>query len=162
VIGSPWVAFAIAAGGISLVMAALWLVQVRTGDASHVDVAWAYGIGAAGVFFAAVADGGAAHRALLGALAAAWSARLGTYILVNRVLGKEEDGRYRALREKWGAQVNRRFFVFFQAQAFFVIVFSVPLLLTAYDPSGSLGALTSTAVMNPLFVSTARCALCPL
>jgi steroid 5-alpha reductase family enzyme len=78
---------------ISLTMVAMWGLAVRIGDASHVDVAWAYGVGALGLLYAALAEGSAAHRGLVAVLAGAWSARLGTYILVNRVLGKPEDGR---------------------------------------------------------------------
>jgi steroid 5-alpha reductase family enzyme len=140
-IHNPWIAVAIGAGGASLMMAALWAVQVWIGDATHVDVAWAYGIGAVGIFYAAVAEGDTAHRALVGTLVGLWSARLGTYLVVNRLLGKPEDGRYRALREKWGARANRRFFVFFQAQAFFILIFSVPLVLAAYNGSDGLEPL---------------------
>jgi len=138
---SAWIAVAIGAAAASALMVCLWLVQVRIRDASHVDAGWAYCVGCLGVLYAAISDGAAAHRALVAALAAVWSARLGTYILVNRVLGKPEDGRYRALREKHGAQADLRFFVFFQAQAFFALTFSVPLLLAAYNGSGGLEAL---------------------
>ena len=119
---------------ISLVMTAMWVLATRLGDASHVDVAWAYGVGALGLLYAGLAEGSTAHRLLVAVLAGAWSARLGTYILVNRVLGKPEDGRYRELRRRWAPNVDRAFFVFFQAQAGFVVVFSVPLLLVAADP----------------------------
>ena len=130
----------VGAVAISLAMIAMWALAVRIGDASHVDVAWAYGVGALGLLYAALAEGSAAHRALVAVLAGAWSARLGTYILVNRVLGKPEDGRYRELRRRWAPNVNRAFFLFFQAQAGFVVIFSVPLLLVAAD-AGPIAAL---------------------
>ena len=64
-----------------------------------------------------------------GSSRAIWSLRLGTYLLVNRVLGKPEDGRYEELRTRWRARdssVNGRFFVFFEAQALLVVIFAVP------------------------------------
>ena len=121
-------------------MLGLWLLQLRLGDASHVDVGWAYGVGALAVLYAALADGSAAHRVLVAVLATIWSIRLGTYILVNRVLGKPEDGRYRELRRRWAPRVNRAFFVFFQAQALFVVVFSLPFALVVVD-RGEVSAL---------------------
>ena len=124
----------VGAVAISLAMVVMWAIAVRIGDASHVDVAWAYGIGALALLYAALASGSTGHRLLVALLAGAWSVRLGTYILVNRVLGKPEDGRYQELRRRWAPNVNRAFFVFFQAQAGFVVVFSVPLLLVAADP----------------------------
>jgi steroid 5-alpha reductase family enzyme len=128
---------AVAASGMGF----LWLVQVRTGDASHVDVGWAIGIACLAVLYALLADGDPAHRALAAALASIWGWRLGLYLLFDRVLGKEEDGRYRALRAKWGERANRNFFLFFQFQAAFVAYFSIPFLLVTLDPADGLGAL---------------------
>lgn len=117
-------------------MAALWALQVRTRDASHVDVGWAYLLGFLAVLYAALGGGSPAQRVLIAVLAGIWSLRLGTYLLVNRVLGKEEDGRYRELRRRWGPAANRRFFVFFQAQALLDVVFSLPFLLGSGRSSG--------------------------
>jgi steroid 5-alpha reductase family enzyme len=122
-------------------MAVLWIVQVRTRDASHVDVAWAIGIALLATAYALLADGDAAHRALAATLASIWGWRLGLYLFFNRVRGKPEDGRYQALRAKWGPRANRNFFLFFQFQAVFVVFFSVPYLLISLDPSEDLGSL---------------------
>jgi steroid 5-alpha reductase family enzyme len=71
-----------------------------------------------------------------------WGFRLGAYLLFNRVLGKEEDGRYQELRRKWGENANRNFFVFFQAQALFVVFFSLPFAFIALDEGSGFGAVT--------------------
>ena len=131
----------IGAAFASLAMTSLWLLQVRTRDASPVDVGWAIFIACAAVIYAALADGDAGHRVLAAAMASIWGWRLGLYLLFNRVLGKEEDGRYRTLRAKWAPHANRNFFVFFQAQASFVVFFSLPYALIALDPASGLGAL---------------------
>ena len=138
-VSSPWILIALHAGAASALMAVVWLVAVRIGNASYVDVAWAYGVGGAGVLDAAIGSGSAAHRALVGIFAAVWSLRLGTYILV-RLLGKPEDGRYQELRRRWSPGANRAFLVFFQAQAGFVTVFSLPFAFVAVD-GGSVSPL---------------------
>lgn len=102
---------------VSLIMMFLWLVQVRTRDASPVDVAWTYGLGLLAVFLAWRSEGDLQGRILVGVLGGLWSLRLGTYLLLNRVIGKSEDGRYQTLRESWGKHQHRNFFLFFQAQA---------------------------------------------
>ena len=102
------------------------MIAVRIRDASHVDVAWAILIACAALAYALLADGDVAHRVLAAALASIWGFRLGLYLLFNRVLGKDEDGRYQALREKWGENANRNFFWFFQFQAALVVFFSLP------------------------------------
>ncbi len=144
-IESPWVALAIGAGVASACMTALWLVQVRTRDATQVDIGWAYEIGVVGVLYSILATGTECHRVLVGVLAGLWSLRLGTYLVLDRMRGHAgEDGRYRELRRRWterGLDVDRRFFVFFQAQALFVVWFTVPMLLAVYNPSGGIEPL---------------------
>jgi steroid 5-alpha reductase family enzyme len=132
-IESVWGLLAVGAVVASVSMLALWVVAVRIHDASHVDVAWAMLIACCAIVYALLADGSDSMRVLAAALASIWGFRLGLYLLVNRVLGKEEDGRYQALRRKWGKHVNRNFFLFFQFQALFVLFFSLPFALIAQD-----------------------------
>ena len=125
----------------SSVMAALWYLQVRIRDASHVDVAWAILIACCAIAYALLADGDVGHRVLAAALASIWGFRLGGYLLFNRVLGKEEDGRYQELRRRWAPHENRNFFVFFQAQALFVVFFSLPFAFVSLETESGFGAL---------------------
>jgi steroid 5-alpha reductase family enzyme len=141
VLSSHWIVLAIGAASACAGMAVLWAVQVRIRDASHVDAGWAIFIACVAALYAILADGDAAHRVLAAVLASLWGWRLGLYLLVDRVLGKPEDGRYQELRRKWAPHEDRRFFVFFQAQAGFVVVFSLPFLLIAFDPAEGLGPL---------------------
>jgi steroid 5-alpha reductase family enzyme len=131
-ISSPWLLLLVGALGASGLMLLLWVVAERIGDASHVDVGWAYGIAGTAVLYALLGDGSALHRALVAGLGTVWGVRLGTYVL-GRVVGAEEDGRYRELRRRWGANASRNFFVFFQAQALFVAIFSLPFAFVAVD-----------------------------
>jgi steroid 5-alpha reductase family enzyme len=124
----------------SVSMAALWMLAVRIKDASHVDVAWAMLIATCALLYALLGDGDAAHRVFAAVLASIWGYRLGLYLLFNRVLGKEEDGRYQELRRRWAPHEDRNFFVFFQAQAAFVVFFSIPYAFVAQD-GGGLGVL---------------------
>ena len=138
-IGSVWGLLLVGLVLAASVMAALWYVQVRIHDASHVDVAWAVLIACAAILYAVLADGDLAHRVLAAALASLWGFRLGGYLYVNRIRGKDEDGRYQELRRKWAENANRNFLVFFQAQALFVVFFSLPFAFIALDPDSSFG-----------------------
>ena len=121
-ISSPWLLLVVGAIGASAMMIAVWLVSIRIRNASYVDVAWAFGIAGTAVAYALLAEGSPLHRVVVAGLGAVWGVRLGTYLL-GRLAGKEEDGRYQELRRRWAPHVNRAFFVFFQAQAGFVLVF---------------------------------------
>ena len=140
-IESVWGLLVVGALLASAAMALMWVVQVRIGDASHVDVAWAVLVACCAIVYALLADGDTGHRILAAVLASLWGFRLGAYLFVDRVLGQEEDGRYQELRRRWAPHVNRRFFWFFQVQALFVVLFSLPFALIARNESSGLDAL---------------------
>ena len=111
-----------------------WLWQRPRSNAGIVDVLWASGVGGSAVLFALLGEGATWARVLLALLGGAWGARLAVY-LWGRVRGEPEDGRYRNLREHW--QGNQfYFFVFFQFQAFLIVLFSLPFLAVARSVRG--------------------------
>jgi steroid 5-alpha reductase family enzyme len=132
-ISSPWLLLLVGAIGASATMIGVWLVAVRIRNASYVDVAWALGIAGTAVAYALLGDGSTLHRVLVAGLGTIWGVRLGTYLLA-RLAGREEDGRYQELRRRWAPNADRAFFVFYQAQAGFILVFSLPFAFVAADP----------------------------
>lgn len=117
------------------VMAAGWQWQRRTGNAGIVDVLWAGGLGCAAIGLAWLGDGDAVTRLWLAAAGGIWGLRLAWH-LWRRVSHEPEDGRYRYLREHWqGSQW--KFFLFFQAQALLIVLFSLPFLAVARNQSAS-------------------------
>lgn len=136
-----WALLLVGWGVMALIMFALWGYATARRDASIVDAGWGYGIGILGLLYALLADGDPVQRALIGCLAGITGLKIGTYVLITRVIRNEEDGRYRTLRAKWGGRATRRFFVFFQAQGLLDVVLSIPFLAAALNPDTTLGAL---------------------
>ena len=122
--------------GASVVMFLGWLVALKIRHTSYVDVLWAYGVGILGIVYLYLLreDCHPARYALLLGLLGVWSARLGTHLL-RRCWGKPEDARYLYLREYLGEKANLGFFLFFQVQAFWVVLFASPFLILASNPS---------------------------
>ncbi len=118
----------------ALLMLLAWAVQWRTQDAGVVDVAWATGLGVLAVGYALLADGDPLRRWLMAGMAGGWSFRLAGHILLDRVIGKPEDGRYQRLRTHWRERTQLKFFGFFQVQALLTAVFAVPFLVVALAP----------------------------
>jgi steroid 5-alpha reductase family enzyme len=111
------------------VMLALWVRQLRTRDATSVDVAWTLLVVGFALTYAVAADGDPARRALVAGLVAVWGLRLALHLVRDRVLAaRGEDGRYRAFREQWGPRAPRNFLFLHLAQVVFALLFSVPLL----------------------------------
>jgi steroid 5-alpha reductase family enzyme len=117
-----------AAGVAALLMLALWARQLRTKDATAVDLGWTLLVVGFALTLAATTAGDPWRRALVGGLAAGWGLRLGWHLLRDRVLsGRGEDGRYRALRERWGPAAPRNFLVLHLGQVIVAVLFALPL-----------------------------------
>lgn len=129
------------------VMVALWFVQRRIRDAGVVDVAWAGGIGVLALFFGFAGPGLPERRFLVGAMASLWAFRLAWHLLTDRVLHGEEDGRYQALRHRWGDRFEHRIFWFFQAQGVLAVLFSLPALIAMTGSRAGLGLPDAAAVV---------------
>ncbi len=115
------------------VLTLVWLVQLRTEDASPVDVAWSWLMGGLGVLFAAAGDAPLAVRLLLGLMAGLWGLRLGGYLAM-RMRGQPEDSRYAAARASWGARAPLYMLLFFWFQAVAAWILAPPFLVVAFRP----------------------------
>ena len=113
----------------AMLMALLWLVQRVGRNAAIADMGWCFGLGFVVIGYALVVDGNQDRRLLLAVMGGIYAVRLGLYILLDRVLGKPEDGRYQRMRREWGDQAQLYFFFYFQLQAIAVAVFSLPFLV---------------------------------
>jgi steroid 5-alpha reductase family enzyme len=86
------------------------------------------------LWYTTQADVGIERVLLTAMLVVLYAGRLGLYILFERVVGKQEDARYRHLREEWGESEPVKMFVYFQLQAAAVAVFSIPFLVVLWNP----------------------------
>jgi steroid 5-alpha reductase family enzyme len=136
-----WGTVAIGAAAVSGMMAVLWLVGRQRRNMAIVDVGWTVGLGGLGILYAARAPVLDARRLIIAAMAGVWSLRLALHLLGDRVLGHDEEGRYRELRARWAPRADLAFFVFFQAQAALDVLLSLPCFLAARNGARSLSPL---------------------
>ena len=120
---------------MAVLMLVLWRVHLAIRNAGIVDVGWAGGLALIGLLYVLTGDGWLPRKLLVLGVALLWGGRLSLFLLFTRVLGKPEDGRYRALREEWGEHQGARMFRFFQIQAAVAAALSLPFLLAACNPS---------------------------
>jgi steroid 5-alpha reductase family enzyme len=133
----------IATGGaaVALLMLLLWLIHFPLRNAAIVDAGWAAGLAQLGCLYAAMSDGWAPRRILIAAMAAIWGLRLAIYLIVTRVIGHPEEGRYVQLRKDWGTHIALKFLLFFEFQALVCVVLSAPFLLAARNIAPAFSAL---------------------
>ena len=120
---------------IAVFMVLLWAMQIKTGNAAIADVGWAYGIAFGILYFSFIGDGDKDRIILTAVMGIVWGLRLGTYLLINRVINAQEDSRYQNFRKSAGNNVLRYFFLFFQAQAVVAILFVTPIVIVFYNPN---------------------------
>ena len=118
-------------------MAVVWFICHKINNAGYVDVAWAFAIGIGVIAAWAVLFDETGRATLVALMGAAWAFRLGWH-LFKRLKGKEEDGRYAHMRTYFGDKAPHAFFVFFQMQAFFVVLFLAP-MVAAMSAAGPMG-----------------------
>jgi steroid 5-alpha reductase family enzyme len=117
-----------------------WLLSLRMRNVSIVDSLWSLMLFAAGVIYALGADPRVPRFTLVLWPLAIWAARLSIYITA-RNLGKGEDRRYQAIRER-----NEPYFAFkslflvFWLQAVLAWIISLP-LLGAFSSLAPIGIL---------------------
>lgn len=145
---TPWVAPLAVWAAAAAVMTAGWEWQRRRRNAGIVDVLWAACLGSTALALALAGAGAPANRVLLALIGGGWGARLARH-LWRRVRGEAEDGRYRHLRALWGDD-PRRWFGFFQLQAFVVALFSLPFVAVAANPAAQPRWLAAGAAIGLL------------
>src|SRR6185436_16328621 len=116
-------------------MVVIWRIGVRIRNFGIVDIAWSAGFSVLAVMSSLLSNGYGPRRALITAMAAFWSLRLGAHLYF-RVMKHHpiEDSRYAKLREEWGTETNRKMFWFFQLQAGSQVILSAPFLLVCLNP----------------------------
>ena len=127
-------ALAVTAG----VFLVLWIVSLRTRNASLVDIWWGPGFALIALLsFALTPEGALSRRQLVLVLTTIWGLRLGTHLLV-RNTGKDEDFRYAAMRKAWGhgfgmKSLTRVFLL--QAVLMWVVSFPVQAAMRSATPA---------------------------
>lgn len=131
-----------ALAGLCLVFAGVYWLARRIDNYGIVDIAWSYAFAALALYYALLAPGWPARKALIASMAVLWSLRLGTH-LYRRVMGHHpvEDGRYVQLRKDWAGVFSSKMFGFFQLQAGSVVLLGVAFFIVSLNLSPRLHPL---------------------
>lgn len=138
-VASAWLA-------LGLAFTAVWVMQLRTGNAGEVDAVWAWTLGLIGPWYSWNGTAEPVVKLLIGVMPLVWGLRLGTF-LWKRNHGKAEDGRYAQLRLEWGDQAQMRMWVFFQIQVVFSMLISLGLLVASQRSTPLSSGLVLLAVV---------------
>jgi steroid 5-alpha reductase family enzyme len=130
---------------VAAMMFALWLIHLLIRNAAIVDAGWAAALGILALYYAVAGPGYPARKWAIASMAGFWGLRLAAYLLLSRVVGQPEEGRYVQLRKEWKNHLALRFLFFFEFQALLVAVLSLPFLLTCLNTRAPLGRVEKFA-----------------
>jgi steroid 5-alpha reductase family enzyme len=120
---------------VAVLMLVLWAIHFSLHNAAIVDAGWAAGLGIIAIIYAYGGAGWQARRIAIGIMAGAWGLRLAAYLMQHRVIGQEEEGRYKEIRRNWATNIGFKFLLFFEFQALLCTLLSAPFLLAAMNPA---------------------------
>lgn len=124
---------------------AAWVWHLKLKNAGVIDVVWGLNLAVAAAIYAALGSGWAPRRYAIAAMVGLTGLRL-SYYLGRRVLSHPEEGRYVALRQEWGANIELKFLGFFVFQAVLVSLLSAPYLLASLNATEGFQAFEITAM----------------
>jgi steroid 5-alpha reductase family enzyme len=125
-------------------MLLLWIVHLLIRNAAIADVGWAAGLAILAIYYALAGPGYPARKWAIASMAGFWGLRLAAYLLLARVVGHSEEGRYVQLRKDWKTSLPLRFLFFFEFQALLDVVLSLPFLLACLNLNAPLGVIEKT------------------
>jgi steroid 5-alpha reductase family enzyme len=129
----PWLLLLTVWLAAAVMMTLGWAWQQLHTNAGIVDILWSFGLAGSAVLNGIFGTGAPVPRVLVAMLGGVWGTRLAVHLWV-RVHGEpQEDGRYRALRGRWGNHPFK-WFCLFQFQAFLIPLFSIPFAAAASNP----------------------------
>ena len=140
-IESRWQLWLLCWAAAALLLGVLYLIQLRTRDATAVDAGWAGSLVLIAVLVAVLGPGELEHRLLILVLAGLENLRIA--LLVRNRLGQGEDTRYQELRRRWRERGREQltFAIFYQAQALVAAVLALPFVLIAFNPDSGLAPI---------------------
>src|ERR1700735_5413571 len=101
-----------------VIMFFVWLWSYQIKNAGVVDIFWSYNFPVIAIILWLFAPGFETRKMLLCGMVVAAGFRLGTHLAV-RIFKhlRQEEPRYKQIRQEWGADAEKKMFGFFQLQA---------------------------------------------
>jgi steroid 5-alpha reductase family enzyme len=123
-------------------MLLVWFWAVKIKNAGVVDIFWSYNFPVIAVILVLLAPGFAPRKVLICSMVFIAGLRLSTHLAVRVIKHlNEEEGRYQQLRSEWQPHPDRKFFWFFQFQAFSNVLLAVPFFIIAINKAPRLSVL---------------------
>jgi steroid 5-alpha reductase family enzyme len=128
-------------GGAALVVVftLTWVIQLRTGNAAIIDVAWSASFPILAIIYFVLVDGFVPRQLLVLGLTCVWGFRLAIH-LYHRMIRQPGNARYIALRQEWGSRQPVMMLGLYYFQASVALILSIPFALIMVNTTPSLNS----------------------
>jgi steroid 5-alpha reductase family enzyme len=124
------------------IMLFVWLWAHKIKNAGVVDIFWSYNFPVIAIILLLLAPGFETRKLLLCGMVIIAGTRLGTYLAIRITKHlDQEEGRYQQLRKEWAPNPERKFFFFFQFQAFSNVLLSIPFFIITLNTETELSPI---------------------
>ncbi|MEI7998154.1 MAG: DUF1295 domain-containing protein [Candidatus Omnitrophota bacterium] len=132
---------------VAVWMLVLWVIQVKTKNASYVDIGWTFGLLICAWVYSNQTGPITPRKVLILSLVALWAVRLGGLLILRLIKENKEDSRYAKIRADWKTHQDLKFFLMFQFQGLLDVILSWGYLVICLNPSTHFSILEYVAVI---------------
>lgn len=135
---------AIAVGTLFFVM---WVIHLVLKNAAVVDLGWGLGFIVLATIYIIMGQGFNLRNTIYWVMIFLWGMRIVLFLLKRISLEKEEDKRYKKMRQRFGSLAWIKFLAIFQFQAVLEVIIGIPLLIVSLNPDGGLGIIEIVGII---------------
>jgi steroid 5-alpha reductase family enzyme len=129
---------AVAVGTLFFVM---WVIHLVLKNAAVVDVGWGLGFILLAAIYIIMGQGFNLRNTIYFLMISLWGMRIVLYLLKRISAEKEEDKRYKKIRQSFGSLSWIKFLAIFEFQAALEVIIGIPLLIVSLNPNPGLGVI---------------------
>lgn len=123
---------------VTSMMFLVWILHLILKNAGVVDIFWGIGFVVLTAIYGCLLDGFYLRSLIIFLMVLIWGLRLSLLILSRVMKEKGEDRRYQKMRGDWKDHLAFKFFLFFESQALFQVILSVPFLIVSLNTKQSI------------------------
>lgn len=130
--------FLMGALGVGSLFFVMWIMHLFLKNAAVVDVGWGLGFILLSAVYILSAEGFNLRNTIYFLMIFLWGMRIVLYLLKRILAEKEEDKRYRKIRQGFGKMAWFKFLFIFEFQAALEMIIGIPLLIVSLNPNPGL------------------------
>jgi len=125
----------------------MWIIHLFLKNAAIVDIGWGLGFILLCVVYILNGRGFNVRNTICLGMVLLWGVRIILYLLKRFSAAKEEDKRYKKIRQDFGKMAWLKFLYIFESQATLEIIIGTPLMVVSFNPNPGLSYMAISGIV---------------